>query len=109
MGRVPFCLLQDYREVHPNLIHALEKKFSGTDVVLVGNRQLKFSRKHGMQVKLRRGSFKYSSIHEAILSDLVYPSDIVGKRTQYHADGSKMHRVYIDSKDRAFTMTKLDI
>lgn len=32
-------------------------------------------------------------VHASILDDLVYPTEIVGKRVRYHVDGSKVLKV----------------
>ena len=34
-----------------------------------------------------------TQVHEAILDDLVYPTEIVGKRVRYKVEGSKMLKV----------------
>jgi small subunit ribosomal protein S7e len=34
-----------------------------------------------------------TAVHEAILEDLVYPSEIVGKRIRFRLDGSRIMRV----------------
>ncbi len=34
-----------------------------------------------------------SSVHEAILADLVFPSEIVGKRTRVKLDGKRLIKV----------------
>lgn len=36
---------------------------------------------------------RMSQVHEAVLDDLVYPTEIVGKRVRYKVDGSKTLKV----------------
>lgn len=38
-----------------------------------------------------------TNVHERILEDLVYPSEITGKRTRVAVDGSKLLKVYVRS------------
>mgnify|MGYP006128482489 CR=1 FL=1 len=47
-------------------------------------------------------------MHDAILEDLVYPTEIVGKRTRCKVDGSKTLKVYLDPKDQVNVESKLD-
>ena len=49
-----------------------------------------------------------TSVHEAILEDLVYPAEIVGKRVRFCLDGSRIMRVYLDPKERNNTEYKLE-
>jgi len=36
-----------------------------------------------------------TAVHDAILEDLVSPTEIVGKRTRVKVDGSKLIKVYV--------------
>ena len=47
-------------------------------------------------------------VKEAILEDVVYPTEILGKRTVYRRDGSKQIKVLLDPVEQVRAETKLD-
>lgn len=89
---VPFRLRKAYRKVHPRLVKELEKKFSGKDVIFVTTRRIMRPPKKGSAVQRPRNR-TLTSVHEAILEDVAYPAEIVGKRTRYRLDGTKVMKV----------------
>ena len=99
MIHVPFRLLKSFHKVQTRLVRELEKKFSGKDVVIVANRRIMPKPTTGAAIARPR-SRTLTAVHAALLEDLVYPTEIVGKRTRYLTDGSKLLKVYLDPKDR---------
>lgn len=47
-------------------------------------------------------------VHASILEDLVHPTEIVGKRVRFEADGSKIMKVLLDPKDKNSVEYKLE-
>merc|ERR1712137_1005860 len=107
---VPFRLLKSYNKIQVRLVRELEKKFSGRHVVIIAQRTIlaasftRTSKTSGVRPRSRT----LTSVQEAILDDLVYPTEIVGKRTRCRLDGSKVLKVHLDPKDQVNVETKLD-
>jgi len=105
--QVPFRLKKAFNVIQQRLVRELEKKFSGKDVVIVANRRI--LPKPANAAKNRRPhSRTLTAVHDAILEDLVYPTEIVGKRLRFRVDGSKLLKVFLDSKERNTTEYKLE-
>ena len=107
---VPYRLLQKYHRIQAKLIRELEKKFSGRHVVIIAQRTIlnKNCRRSKKISGPRPRSRTLTHVHEAILEDLVFPTQIVGKRTRVKLDGKKVLRVFLDPKDQVNVETKLE-
>lgn len=103
MIHVPFRLLKAFHKVQIRLVRELEKKFSGKDVVIVANRRILPKPTTGSSIARPR-SRTLTAVHAALLEDLVFPTEIVGKRTRYRTDGSKLLKVFLDPKDRCVVL-----
>lgn len=57
---------------------------------------------------MRPRSRTLTSVHEKLLEDMVYPTEIVGKRTKVKVDGSRLIKIYLDRKDHTSLEYKLD-
>ncbi|PKI43855.1 hypothetical protein CRG98_035689 [Punica granatum] len=93
---VPYRLRKAYRKIHVRL-----------DVVVIATRRILRPPKKGSAVQRPR-SRTLTSVHEAMLEDVVLPSEIVGKRVRYRLDGSKIMKVFLDPKERNSTEYKLE-
>lgn len=64
--------------------------------------------KNSRNQQKRPRSRTLTAVHESILGDLVFPSEITGKRTRVNTDGSKVTKVFLDAKDSNLLEYKLD-
>merc|ERR1712003_585135 len=106
---VPYKLLKSYNKIHQRLVRELEKKFSGRHVMIVGQRTI-LGKSYNRNQKTkgpRPRSRTLTAVQEAIL-DIVYPTEIVGKRTRVEVDGKRILKVYLDSKDQANVEPRLE-
>mmetsp|Transcript_2509 Transcript_2509/g.3910 ORF Transcript_2509/g.3910 Transcript_2509/m.3910 type:complete len:194 (+) Transcript_2509:79-660(+) len=96
----PYRVWKLVRKIQGRLIRELEKKFSKKHVIFVANRTIldKDFRRRG--VKVRPRSRTLTAVHEAILEDVVGPTEIIGKRTRISIDGSKLMKITLDPKDK---------
>lgn len=93
---VPFRLLKLTHKIQARLVRELEKKFSGKHVVVIAQRRIQRQEaKAGRTLKQKRPQSRtLTAVHDAILEDLVHPTEIVGKHIRYRTDGSKLLKMY---------------
>ncbi|KAI5953183.1 RPS7A [Candida jiufengensis] len=106
---VPHPSLLGFRKIQNRLVRELEKKFPDRHVVFLAERRIlpKPSRKARKQQKRPR-SRTLTAVHDKILEDLVFPTEIIGKRVRYLVGGNKIQKVLLDSKDSTAIDYKLD-
>ena len=95
--------MKTFNSIQTKLVRELEKKFSGTTVLIIAQRTIlgkSFSRSHNTQ-GVRPRSRTLTAVQDAILEDIVYPTEIEGKRTRCKVDGSRVLKVYLSGKDQA--------
>ena len=114
---VPYRLLAKYHKrlltnacLQTRLVRELEKKFSGKIVVIIGQRRIlnKPKKNERLSKQKRPRSRTLTAVHDAILEDLVYPTQIVGKRLRVAVDGQKTLKVLLDPGKATELEYKLD-
>merc|ERR1712093_57609 len=102
---VPVPKLAQFQKLikQKNLIGELEKKFSGKQVVVLAERRIiRKELPNNRQLRQKRPrSRTLTAVHEEILNDIVYPQEIVGKRTRVKLDGSKLLKVHLQDDNKA--------
>ncbi|KAF7845667.1 hypothetical protein BT93_L1349 [Corymbia citriodora subsp. variegata] len=110
---VPVPLLQNFHKIQQRLTRELEKKFSDRHVLFLAQRRIlprpkRSNRSRTSQTQKRPRSRTLTAVHDAILADVVYPVEIVGKRLRTKEDGSKTLKVVLDEKERGGVDYRLD-
>lgn len=102
-------MLHEQHQLTLRLTRELEKKFSDHHVVFIGQRRIMSKpSSHSRAKQPRPRSRTLTSVHNAILEDLVFPTEITAKRIRVAADGSKLVRCALDSKDATSLEYKLE-
>merc|ERR1711993_27715 len=108
---VPVPQLRQYQKIQTRLVRELEKKFSGKHVVFIAQRRIlpKPTRKTKRKNKQKRPrSRTLTSVHDAILDDLCFPAEIVGKRIRIKLDGSRVIKVHLDKNHQTNIEHKME-
>ncbi|XP_018404010.1 PREDICTED: 40S ribosomal protein S7-like [Cyphomyrmex costatus] len=108
---VPMPKLKAFQKIQTRLVRELEKKFSGKHVMFVGERKIlpKPTRKTRTKNKQKRPrSRTLTSVYDALLEDIVYPVEIVGKRIRVKLDGSQVIKVHLDKNEQTNIEHKVD-
>merc|ERR1712050_359598 len=106
---VPVPLLRAFQKIQARLVRELEKKFSGRHVIIVGQRRIlpKPTRKTRNQKQMRPRSRTLTAVHDSILEDLCFPSEIVGKRIRVKLDASRIIKIHLDKAQETNVEHKL--
>jgi len=109
---VPFKLLKSFhtQNVQQRIVGEMEKKLKDTHVVIVGHRTIlnkNYNRITGAKGPRPR-SRTLTHVQESILEDIVYPTEIVGKRTRCKLGGQKLLKVHLDPNGESESRVRLD-
>lgn len=89
---IPYPCLKALKDAHqvlvPELEHCLEKPVIITAIRKIQSRWRKIHKS-----QKRPFSRTLTSVHNAILEDMVYPSEIIGRRERYRVNGSRFHKM----------------
>ncbi|PVU91166.1 hypothetical protein BB561_004542 [Smittium simulii] len=106
---IPVPLFKQARRAQLRITRELEKKFSDSNVVFIAERRiLPKPTRNSRKTQLRPRSRTLTAVYESTLEDLVYPAEIVGKRTRVKVGGSRVIKVFLSSKDATSVEYKLD-
>jgi len=107
---VPLKLLQNYRKVQVRLVRELEKKFSGKNVVIIPQRKIIHKETKVDKVSKRKVPRKntLTAVNDALLDDVCFPTEIVGKRLRIRLDNSRLLKIYLDKRDQPNVESRLD-
>merc|ERR1711972_130404 len=96
----PFRVWRIVQKIQGRLIRELEKKFAKRHVVFVANRTILDTNFRRKGLKVRPRTRTLTAVHDAILEDVVGPTEIIGRRTRIGVDGSKLIKIVLDPKEK---------
>ncbi|CUG91411.1 ribosomal protein S7e, putative [Bodo saltans] len=105
----PLRYLMLVRKVQKILTAELEKRFAGKVVLLVAQRRVTKRPTDVYKLQKVQRSTTSTAVFESILGDLLFPCDIVGRRWKARTDGSKVQKVFLDTRDRKKIESRLPV
>jgi small subunit ribosomal protein S7e len=110
---VPPPMLTEFRKTQKALLEELEKKLgsSTTQCLLVANRTMVppgLWQRSKLLSGVRPRSRTLRNVQDNLLDDLLFPVEIVGKRTKIKVDGSRLLKVLLSKKDADAVEGKTD-
>ncbi|XP_011402879.1 PREDICTED: 40S ribosomal protein S7-like [Amphimedon queenslandica] len=109
---LPVPLQKTFQKVQVRTVRELEKKFSGRPIVFIAQRRILPKEKRNQRSKQKQPrprSRTLTAVHNALLDDVVYPAEVVGKRTRIRMDGSQLIKVHLDKTQQTNLEHKLDV
>ena len=105
--KIPFRSIVAFQKVSTDLVQQLEQKFNWPVIVVAQRTIISKRAKHHISQKRPR-SRTLTSVHNAILEDIVFPATITGKNTRVSLDGTKHIKLFLDPLDKEKVEKKLD-
>ena len=106
---VPYKLFKAFRMIQTRLTTELEKKFEGRPVVFIAQRTIlakNYRRAHKFQGK-RPHAYTLTAVDNAIIDDLVYPCECVGKHTHSSCTNGNYIKVFLGAQGQQEVENKL--
>jgi len=103
----PLRYIMLVRKTQKLLIAELEKRFPGRIVCFIAQRKITKRPKDVYALQKVQRSRTQTAVNDGILADLLHPADVVGRRIKFNTDGSRMQKVYLDSRDKKKTDARL--
>ena len=98
-----------FRMIQSRLTTELEKKFEGRPVVFIAQRTIlgkSYRRAHKFN-GVRPHAYTLTAVHEAIIDDLVYPCECVGKHTHISCTDGNYIKVFLGNQGQQDVENKL--
>jgi small subunit ribosomal protein S7e len=96
----PLRFVMLVRKLQKTMVAEMEKRFAGSSFFFVAQRKIVKRPNDVYKLQDVQRSRTATAVNEAILEDLLYPADIVGRRWRFRTDGSRVMKIYLDARDR---------
>merc|ERR1712203_528674 len=99
---MPVPQIKSFQKIQTRLVRELEKKVLWQACGLYRPKKdfAQANQESEQQKQKRPRSRTLVAVHDAILDDLVYPAEIVGKRIRFRLDGTRLFKVHLDKNQQ---------
>ena len=103
---LPFVFVQNQRALIPKLVNEIQKKKNRHTFVLA--KRTIVNPKAAYKQRIPR-SRTLTAVYDALLEDLIYPANVIGRRFRFRINGSMLAKVFVSDESQAFLADKTDL
>ncbi len=103
---LPFVFVNNHRAVVTKIVNEIQKKKNRHAFVLA--KRTIINKKADFKQMIPRNR-TLTAVFDALLEDLIFPANIIGRRWRYRLNGSQLGKVFLSDESRAFLEDKVDL
>ena len=103
---LPFVFVQNNRALVTKIVNEIQKKKNRHAFVLA--KRTIVNKKADFKQMIPRNR-TLTAVFDALLEDLIFPANVIGRRWRYRLNGSQLGKVFLSDESRAFLEDKVDL
>ena len=103
---LPFVFVQNNRALVTKIVNEIQKKKNRHAFVLA--KRTVINKKSDFKQMIPRNR-TLTAVYDALLEDLIFPANVIGRRFRYRLNGSQLGKVFLSEDSRGYLEDKIEL